>query len=387
MEFQKLKIIRKFLEGTLEFEMLISIIVACYNQGHFIEDALNSILEQDYENFEVIIINDGSTDNTKEIVTEYSKKDAWIKLINQKNQGLSAARNTGLKNSSGKFILFLDADDWLERDFFETYSNAFTLFPDFDLYRCGYSYWSADRQKKYHTHIPTQDGLIYPNVVNQNIGACHSILIRKSLADQLGEFDTSLKSCEDWDYWIRAGKVGAKIKSIPQDLVGYRYITDSMSRNAKVMYASLTEVTYRGIKTDQRLSSLASFNQGLNWEISPTIKIHFIKCLGILLHQGKVEEALIFYQEEQTKWNWNFDTKDFAEMNSQLTFRYFLDKKQINHLLKETLPNVELFFFKIGFSEEKIKRTIQVVFEPQLKKHNHLKYGRLLGILINRIKF
>ncbi|UJP64170.1 glycosyltransferase family 2 protein [Mongoliitalea daihaiensis] len=368
-------------------KVIFSIIIPCYNQSHFLEDVLNSILDQEYENFEVLIINDGSTDNTKEIATGYSKKDPHVKLFNQKNQGLSAARNTGLKNASGKFIVFLDADDWLERDFFETYSNAITLFPEFDLYRCGYSYWSADRQKKYHTHLPTKDGLIYPNVVTQNIGACHSILIRKSLADQLGEFDTTLKSCEDWDYWIRAGKVGAKIKSIPQDLVGYRYITDSMSRNAKVMYFALSEVTQRAVRMDRRIATETDSNIDLNWNIAPLVKIHFIKCLGVLLHQGKIEEAFIWYQEEKTKWLWRFELRDFVDFNSQLTFRYFLQPEQIQQLSKEVIPNVKVFFTKLDYSEKEQEKLIRLIFEPQIKKYNHLKYGRFLGACLNKIRF
>lgn len=365
---------------------IFSIIIPCYNQGHFLGDALNSILNQDYENFEVIIINDGSTDNTIEITSNYLKKDSRFKLVNQKNQGLSAARNTGLKNASGKFILFLDADDWLENDFFANFSKTINFFPEFDLYRCGYSYWSADRSQQYHTHQSIKDGVIYPEVLTQNIGACHSIVIRKSLADQLGGFDTTLRSCEDWDYWIRAGKIGAKIKSIPRSLVGYRYSTDSMSRNAKVMYSALSEVTQRAVRMDRRIASETDSNIDLNWNSAPLIKVHFIKCLGILLHQGKIEEAFIWYQEEKNKWLWRFELRDFVDINSQLTFRYFLQPEQIQQLFKEVIPNVKVFFTKLDYSEKEQEKLIRLIFEPQLKKYNHLKYGKWIGAIMNRLK-
>lgn len=366
-------------------KVIFSIIIPCYNQGHFLGDALNSILDQEYENFEVIIINDGSTDNTIEIAIENSKKDARIILINKKNQGLSAARNAGLKNASGDYILFLDADDWLNKGFFETYLNAITLYPDFDLFRCGYSYWSPDRSQKYHTHLPIHDGLIYPNVVTQNIGACHSILIRKSLADQLGDFDTKLKSCEDWDYWIRAGKVGAKIKSIPYDLVGYRYIADSMSKNAKVMYSSLSEVTQRAVRVDRRIVGQTESNKDLNWDITPLIKKHFIKCLGVLLHQGKLDEAVAWFQEECAKWKWEFDKKDFASMNSQLTFKYLLDETSVKGLLHNHLPRFRLFFINLGMNRKDVERTLFLTFKPQIMKNNQNTFGRFLGGIINKI--
>lgn len=364
--------------------MVFSVVIPCFNQGHFLEQALESILVQNYLYLEVLIINDGSTDNTLKIAEFYTLKDSRLRIITQNNQGLSAARNTGLKYSTGDFIVFLDADDWLEEGYFKSYSATIKEFPDFDLYRCGYAYWSVDKKEKYHTHLPSKDGFIYPGVLTQNIGACHSILISKSLANQIGDFDTSLESCEDWDYWIRAGKLNAKIKSLPQELVAYRYSLDSMSRNAKVMYSALSEVTIRALKIDQRIPESSITNLSLNWDVSPLIKIHFVKCLGILLHQGKINEALSWYQDECGKWQWNFEFQDFAWINSQLTFRYFFHKEQIKILLDTTLPNCKKFFNSIGFSEKQQKQILRLVFEPQLKRRNHLRYGKFLGAILNK---
>jgi glycosyltransferase involved in cell wall biosynthesis len=360
-----------------------SVIIPCFNQGHFLEQALESVLVQDYRHLEVLIVNDGSTDNTLKIAESYRLKDSRFRIITQENQGLSAARNTGLKQITGDFIVFLDADDWLLDGFFKSYSNTIQEFPDFDLFRCGYAYWSVDKMVKYHTHLPRKDGLIYPCVLTHNIGACHSILISKSLANQVGDFDTSLKSCEDWDYWIRAGKLGAKIKSLPQELVAYRYSLDSMSRNAKVMYSAFSEVTQRALNIDQRIPESPS-NQNLNWDISFLIKNHFLKCLGILLHQGKIKEALSWYQEEQGKWHWSFEAKDFSLINSQLTFRYFLHPEQIKNILETTFSNCKRFFDGIGFTKKQQRQVLQLVFEPQLKKRNHLRYGRFLGSILNK---
>ncbi|MCH7396513.1 glycosyltransferase [Belliella sp. DSM 107340] len=359
------------------------VIIPCYNQAHFLSDSLNSVINQDYRNLEILVINDGSTDNFDLVMSSFIKKDNRIKIYSQPNQGLSATRNTGLKYANGDFIVFLDADDWLEIDFFKNYSKVINQFPDFELYRCGYSYWSLDRGKRYHTHLPSNDGLLYPNVVKENIGACHSILIKKSIADQLGGFDISLKSCEDWDYWVRAGKLGAKIKSIPIDLVGYRYITDSMSRNAKVMYTSLSKVIQRSVKKDFRISSESMFNQDLNWDTSQLIKNQFIKCLGVLLYQGNVEDALKWYEEEHGKWEWEFEVKEFAIMNSQLSFKYFLDSENIQYLFVKVLPSFECFFKNIGYSCNDVVKLIQIVFEPQFKKKNHLKFGKYLGKVLN----
>ena len=92
-----------------ESNSLITVVITCYNHGHYLTEAIDSILVQDYKNVEIIVVDDGSTDNTKEVAAKYST----VRYVYQNNQGLSAARNTGIDHSSGEFILFLDADDWL----------------------------------------------------------------------------------------------------------------------------------------------------------------------------------------------------------------------------------------------------------------------------------
>lgn len=94
---------------------LISVIVPAYNSSKYVKKCIQSVLNQDYNNFELIVVNDGSTDNTLEILNTLSKKDNRIKVLNQKNSGVSSARNLGLSNSSGEYITFLDSDDTLTK--------------------------------------------------------------------------------------------------------------------------------------------------------------------------------------------------------------------------------------------------------------------------------
>src|SRR5688572_25050384 len=95
---------------------LVSVIIPCYNHGHYLPVAIESVLQQTHSIVEIIVVDDGSTDNTKQVAQRY----AQVKYIWQKNQGLSASRNTGIKNCSGDRIIFLDADDWLYPDAIET---------------------------------------------------------------------------------------------------------------------------------------------------------------------------------------------------------------------------------------------------------------------------
>ena len=96
-------------------EPVVSIIVPAYNADRFINETIDSILKQTYDSWELIIVNDGSTDKTKEIIGKYISSDSRIRIINQSNKGVSIARNTGIENAQGQFIALLDADDlWLE---------------------------------------------------------------------------------------------------------------------------------------------------------------------------------------------------------------------------------------------------------------------------------
>lgn len=102
--------------------MLISIIIPVYNVSLFLEKCLNSVINQTFKNLQIILVDDGSTDNSGIICDNYSKKDSRIEVIHQKNKGLSEARNTGLSLARGEYITFVDSDDYIELD---TYSTIF----------------------------------------------------------------------------------------------------------------------------------------------------------------------------------------------------------------------------------------------------------------------
>ncbi|MCS5489024.1 glycosyltransferase family 2 protein [Algoriphagus limi] len=362
-----------------------SIIIPCYNHSKYLNDCFESILCQGFQNWEAILVNDGSKDDTEEIAKKLIKQESRIKYFYQENRGLSAARNTGMAVARGEYLLFLDADDWLYPDCLKTYSEFLKENPKSELFRCGYSYWNYPDGRKYHSHNPGEDGLIYPKVLTQNIGPCHSILIRRDFAECFGGFDSSLKSCEDWDFWIRAGKMGARMESISETLVAYRYVPNSMSRNPQVMYQALTEVSQRAGIKDPRLPKDAPFNQDYDLDYAEIQKKHLIRMLGVMLHQGKVHEAIEWYREEKEKWNWKIKAKDWSGLSSYLSWGYFFEIKDIEELQKETFLYVEHFFIHLGYSKKESLNHSRMVFAPQLKKMNHIRYGKVFGAIINRI--
>lgn len=165
-----------------------SIIIPCYNHGKYLYDCLYSVQQQSFLDWEAIIINDGSTDEIDSIGKKLANQDFRIHYISQTNQGLSAARNAGMKWAKADFLIFLDADDWLEPDCLSTYSVKTEDNPDINLFRCGYAYWDRPAGRNYHTHLPNNgSNEIWTQVLTQNIGPCHSILIRRSFAEKLSD--------------------------------------------------------------------------------------------------------------------------------------------------------------------------------------------------------
>ncbi len=366
---------------------VFSIIIPCFNQSVYLDDCFQSLFKQKFKSWEAILVNDGSTDQTEAFGGNLVNRDPRIRYIEQENQGLSAARNAGMKIAKGEFLLFLDADDWLESNCLESYARVIQSYSGVSIFCCGYAYWDKPSGRRFHRHLPSNNGKIYPGVLTHNIGPCHSILIRRSFAKTLGGFDTSLKSCEDWDFWIRAGKMGAEIVSISEVLVAYRYVPKSMSRNPRVMYESLSEVSQRAGRIDTRLPKNASHNQEYDLNISEMQKNHLIRMLGVLIHQGKVYEAINWYREEQEKWNWKLKKKEWRYLSTYLSWGYFFESDEIKQLLQKTKTDLNLFFTGLGYSHIESKEIIQIVFEPQLKRRNHNYYGKFFGRLINMLKY
>lgn len=362
---------------------LISIILPVYNGEEFLKETIESVLNQSFHDWELILVNDGSTDFTQEIVQEYAKQDFRIRVISQPNLGLSTARNTGFAHCKGEIIGFLDADDKYLPECLTIISNRFRSF-DVDLLISGYFYFQDD--VNLHTHKFQNKQIRADLLVRGNIAPPVSHFIRRELANKLGSFDPILKSCEDWDFWIRAGKMGAKIYTVPEVLVGYRYVPKSMSRNPRVMYDALSEVSRRAGAFDSRLPEEASYNQKYDLDFPVIQKNHFVRMLGVMIHQGKVDEAINWYKEEQNKWNWKLEKNDWKNLSTYLSWGYFFEPEEIKQLLQKTKTDLNKFLAGLGSSNLESKEILRMVFEPQLKRRNHQRFGKYFGALLNRFK-
>lgn len=179
---------------------LVSVIIPTYNRGWIIKEAIDSVRAQDFEDFELIVVDDGSTDNTPEVLDAYR---GTINVFRQKNKGVSAARNRGISEASGRFIAFLDSDDlWLPQklsrqvEFFNTTPDALICQTEEVWIRSGVRVNPKKRHQK-------PSGMIFEPSLALCLVSPSAVMIRRSLLEIVGNFDETLPACEDYDLWLR----------------------------------------------------------------------------------------------------------------------------------------------------------------------------------------
>jgi glycosyltransferase involved in cell wall biosynthesis len=226
----------------------VSIIIPTYNREEFLLEAVKSVLAQTYEDFELIVVDDGSTDGTKKVIQRYKKR---LRYLSQANQGVSAARNNGLAHAQGEFVAFLDSDDlWLPEKlaaqiaFMDRHPQAQICYTDEIWIRRGVRVNPKKRHAKY-------SGEIYPHCLPLCIISPSSALMRRGLFAQVGGFDPNLPVCEDYDLWLRVAAY-YPVYFIPQRLIVKRGgHVDQLSRrewgNDRFRVTALVKILETGV--------------------------------------------------------------------------------------------------------------------------------------------
>ena len=216
-------------------KILISIIVPLYNCEKFISDCIESLLNQTYDNVEIIIVNDGSKDNSLEIAKQFQQKDKRVKVLDQKNQGANAARNTGIKNASGDYCMFVDADDWLELNAVETLVNKLNN-TDYDIIKfIGIIEPIKKIKNKFNFNGNDCEDLDYPYIydllINTKIlnNLCFSIYKKELLLDNEA-LNSNLSNSEDFWANLEIYCKKPKIAIINNILYHYRSNENSTTR-------------------------------------------------------------------------------------------------------------------------------------------------------------
>jgi glycosyltransferase involved in cell wall biosynthesis len=206
---------------------LVSVIVPSYNYGHLIAETLSCVQAQTLKNWECLVVDDGSTDNTEEVVSSFVTRDSRIRYFKQDNQKQAAARNTGIQNSNGTYFQFLDADDLIEPRKLELHTAYLEGHPEIDIVYSGGRYFRSENpnerllSRRYsmwedgNSWMPEVSGSgndVLSKLLKNNIMVVNSPLVRRSRIETVGLFNISLTPVEDWEYWIRCAAKGAAFR-------------------------------------------------------------------------------------------------------------------------------------------------------------------------------
>ena len=212
----------------------VSVVIPTYNYGRYIVEAIESVLNQTFPDREVIVVDDGSTDDTGELIGRFGDR---VRYIYQRNLGPSAARNTGIRAARGEYVGFLDSDDlWLP----EKLALQVAVLDSCQAVGLVYSdalFFRDETQAIIGAHrevFPHPAGRILAQLVLGNVISSPTPLVRRSILDRVGLFDEDLKASEDWDLWIRIAKI-CEIAYIDQPLAKYRRHRHNKSLNTKAI--------------------------------------------------------------------------------------------------------------------------------------------------------
>ena len=216
---------------------ILSIIMPCYNQAQYIDEAIQSVIRQTYKDWELIIVDDGSTDDSFSIAKRYAQSDIRIKAFSQENGGPSKARNNGVKRSSGKYIMFFDSDDRLALQYLDIGVQYMTSHPE-----CTVFYSRLKRFGKMNDEV----GIHF---ISYEQELCVSSLfltciIKRSDFVRIGGFDEQMKGYEDWEMFIRLLYHNDNVYQYPEIMFFYRWNMDEGSVNLQAIRRSKEIMEY-----------------------------------------------------------------------------------------------------------------------------------------------
>jgi glycosyltransferase involved in cell wall biosynthesis len=232
---------------------LVSVIMPAYNASSTIDSAIRSILNQTYKDWELIVIDDGSTDNTADLIQSFNHPG--ILLIKQENQGQSGARNTGIDSSKGEYIAFLDADDLWEEDKLREQIDCFKK-AKHELGFVHTGYREFDDKKEYKpkplrfVRKKQLKGFVFDDLVIHNFVGVLTVMIPRKILDEVGVFDKSLINSPDWDLWLRITRK-YPVDYVDKSLARYRLNPHGLSKNYESYEKNLWMLLERHLLTEE----------------------------------------------------------------------------------------------------------------------------------------
>src|SRR5215218_3667934 len=215
----------------------VSVVIPCYNQAHFLPEAIQSVLTQSYTDFELIVVDDGSQDDTAEVTSRYAEEDSRVRLIEQQNRGLAGARNRGLAQSVGEYVVFLDSDDRLLDEALEVGVRELHAHPECAFVSGQFEAIAADGSPFWRPYEPPVERDGYVMLLQYCFGMPAVVMYRRWVFEEVGGFDGSVDAAADWDLYLRIAR-RFPIYHHGEVVAEYRQHGTSMNQNPALMLKS-----------------------------------------------------------------------------------------------------------------------------------------------------
>ncbi len=287
-------------------DSLVSIIIPCYNARDYIREAVDSALAQTYQNIEIIVIDDGSTDDTKNILEPYITSGK-IQYIYQQNKGLAGARNAGIRSAKGDFIAFLDSDDLFLPEKINEQMKILREHPEFGVCYSDLMHFTdppsgGDPAARtfYHHRYRYSSGNIFEPLLHRQFVNPLTIMVRREIFDRYGVFNEALRRSEDWELWLRWAHAGVKFYYLDAILAEYRIRTVGNLSSAE----SEPEMKERNLDFFSRLGEQLGKEEWRKFNFPAILRRLRLKVVFAYLLNGRKHEALQRTEDVAFYWRW-----------------------------------------------------------------------------------
>lgn len=255
---------------------LVSIIVPAYQAEATLDRAIESLTGQTVADLEIIVVDDGSTDHTVAVANRWIEKDARVRLFTKANGGASSARNLGIAHARGRWIGFLDADDWFDKAFLHKLLAILERHPDAGVLYCDFALVDDDGKILEEQRVPVLSDP-FGTLARSCVLSVHCALTRKDVMAAAGSFDEGLDLNEDWDLWQRIARTGTGFHGIHEVLAFYYTRPNSLSRRPRSLLVDGLEVIERICRADPNVPSRdPRYLNGLPAEEKPSLKLDWL---------------------------------------------------------------------------------------------------------------
>ena len=347
---------------------LVSVIIPAYNAEKYIKETVESALAQTWPAKEIIVVNDGSTDGTAEILRCY---DQQIKVIDQANQGLSSARNTGIQAAQGEYFAFLDSDDLWAPQFLEAHIKKHAANPGLDITYCWWNYIDGNGYLLPEHGKYSHNGNLANQLIEGNRFTVMAAIVKKEIFDKVGYFNKQSIHVQDWDFWLKAAIHGCQFGCIPIELTSYRIHGHNRSSDIE------------GMHKDQLFILDKTFDQSYTFDTSKSLKarayarVHLDASLGFYRtsHPEKASQSFIeavrAWPELLCQESTYYSLICANQPPGYRATQYYIDLDQASQRIRDLLAEVQKDPLASAHYKSHEKR-VQALVNLSLAKHYYL---------------